>query len=280
MVLALVAALGLRVGPGNTTFPTLTARSMHYLVRMGLFRFLGLPTPMNVTEHDPAGRFIPLTQIKSSADLKAFIADMIPLLHLDQEPSETLGYIFSELVRNVLEHARTEAGALVAAQYYVKSNSIRIGIVDTGVGIKRTIAHSYNPKDDLEAIKLALTPGVTGTTRVEGGNEQNAGAGLFFVKSIANVNRSLMVVYSGKGFYKLLKKPLTKRGTVRLVADPDKDRHSESATMPEWRGTAIGVDIVLDHTWEFDYLIKAIGDIFSDSIRDRRKARFKRPRFA
>ncbi|MEA1929562.1 MAG: hypothetical protein U9M92_01575 [Patescibacteria group bacterium] len=42
---------------------------------------------------------------------------------------------------------------------------IRIGIADTGLGIKRTINKSYNAADDLEAIKLALVPGITGTTK-------------------------------------------------------------------------------------------------------------------
>ena len=47
---------------------------------------------------------------------------------------------------------------------------------------------------DKEAIQLALMPGITGTTRREGGTGINAGAGLFFIKSIAKINRDFFVV--------------------------------------------------------------------------------------
>ena len=130
---------------------------------------------------------------------------MIPLLHLEPEQAQTIGYVVSELVRNVIEHADAQNGAVICAQYYKKSNSIRIGIADTGFGIKKTINQSYLAKNDLEAIGLALRPGITGTTKKEGGTEQNAGAGLFFIKSIATVNRDFFIIYSGRGFYKLLK---------------------------------------------------------------------------
>ena len=90
---------------------------------------------------------------------------MIPLLHFDQEKVEPIRYIISELVRNVFEHAGSTEGAIVCAQYYKKSNTIRIGVADAGVGIKNTLDRLYNPKDDIEALSLALTPGITGTTK-------------------------------------------------------------------------------------------------------------------
>ncbi|HVO32857.1 MAG TPA: ATP-binding protein, partial [Elusimicrobiota bacterium] len=176
MVLSMVAALGLTVKPGQVQCEKLEAASKHYPVRMGLFKMLNIPSEINIKEHEAAGRFIPITQIRTSDELTKFITEMIPLLHLEPEQAKTLGYIVSELVRNVLEHAQAQHGAVLCAQYYKKSNAIRIGIADTGVGIKKTITQSWPAKDDLEAVRLALTPGITGTTRREGGTEQNAGA--------------------------------------------------------------------------------------------------------
>lgn len=49
---------------------------------------------------------------------------MIPLLHLSEENSTVVKYIIGELVRNVLEHAFAEDGAIVAAQYYKKTNRV------------------------------------------------------------------------------------------------------------------------------------------------------------
>lgn len=277
VILSMIAALGQRIKPENIICEKFEAASRNYFARMGLFKMLGISTDMIFTEHESAGRFIPLTQIKTSLELTTFITEMIPLLHLEPEPAKTIGYIVSELARNVLEHALTPNGALLCAQYYPKSKTIRIGIADNGVGIKKTINQSYPATTDLSAIKLALQPGITGTTKREGGTEQNAGAGLFFIKSIASVNRDFFVIYSGNGFYKLLKKASSAK--IRLQADPDKDRHSEDNNMPYWQGTVVGIDMSLNQTEEFSSLLDAIRATISHAISERKKARYKKPRF-
>ena len=277
IVLSMIAALGLTVKEDKIHCEKFEAKSKHYLARMGLFKFLKVSSGISFVEHESAGRFIPLTQIRTSDELTKFITEMIPLLHLEPEPSKTIGYIVSELARNVIEHAETENGAILCAQYYKKSNSIRIGIADTGVGIKETISRSHVAPTDLDAIRLALWPGITGTTRREGGTEQNAGAGLFFIKSIASVNRDFFVIYSGGGFYKLLKRPAGSK--QRLYADPFEDRHSKEANLPYWRGTIVGADITLDQTAEFSSLLDAIGNTYQAAVRDRIKARHKKARF-
>ncbi|QQR80318.1 MAG: ATP-binding protein [Deltaproteobacteria bacterium] len=276
VVLSMIAALGLKLSPENIRCQKLEARSRHYLVRMGLFKILNIVSDIQVIEHEPAGRFIPVTSIKTSQELSIFITEMIPLLHLEAEQAKTIGYIVSELVRNVIEHAESDQGAIICAQYYQKSNSIRIGITDTGLGIKKTISHSYPVPTDLEAIRLALTPGITGTTRKEGGTEQNAGAGLFFIKSIANVNRDFFVIYSGDSLYKLLKK---KGSRIHLNIDPFKDRHASCENLPYWQGTVVGVDITLDQTEAFTSLLQAIRKTYSTAVRERQKARYKKARF-
>lgn len=277
VVISMIASLGLTVKTENIRCEKLEAKSRHYLERMGLFRILQIPPGFKITEHEPAGRFIPITQIRSSDELSKFITEMIPLLHLETEQARTIGYIVAELVRNVIEHADAKNGAVLCAQYYKKSNAIRIGIVDTGKGIRTSINYSHFTKDDQEAIRLALWPGITGTTQREGGTEQNAGAGLFFIKSIASVNRDFFVVYSGHAIYKLLKAKQTKR--LILNADPFRDRHSKEDNLPIWQGTVVGIDITLDQTKEFSLLLGAIGKTYSQAVRERKKARYKKPHF-
>ena len=203
---------------------------------------------------------------------------MIPLLHLEPKHAEPIKYIVSELVRNVLEHASSKDGAVLCAQYYKKSNTIKIGIADTGVGIKKTINMSHKANTHLEAIRLALNPGITGTTRREGGTELNAGAGLFFIKSIAKVNRDFYMIYSGDAMFKLLK---TNRSTkrIRLFADPFEDRHSNEENLPYWNGTVVGIDLSLDATEEFSILLDLIRKIYVKTIKERKKARYRRPKF-
>lgn len=274
VVLSMVAALGLPIKPENIICDNLTAKSAHYLERMGLFKFLGINSGISIKEHESAGRFIPLTQIKNSDELSQFIREMIPLLHLKPLQADSIRYVVSELVRNVIEHACSEEGAIVSAQYFLKSNMIRIGIVDRGIGIKKSINQSHNAGTDLQAIQLALTPGITGTTRKEGGTEANAGAGLFFIKSIAKVNRDFFMIYSGNAMYKLLK-----GNPNKLYADPFSDKHSKIDNLPYWNGTVVGIDISLDETKEFSDLLDLIRDIYSKTVRERIKAKYKRPRF-
>lgn len=281
VVLAMIATLGLAVKLKNKKskieFKDLQATSKHYLARMGLFKLLGIKTAISVKEHEPAGRFIPLTKIVNSDELTGFITDMVPLLHTAADHAEAIRYVVSELVRNVFEHSGSVEGAIVCAQYYKKSNSIKIGVADCGVGIKNSIRHAYPAGSDLDAILLALTPGITGTTRKLGGTEANAGAGLFFIKSIAKTNRDFFVIYSGSAMYKLLKTPINKK--VRLTPDPSKDRHSIKRGLPCWGGTVVGIDISLDSHQNFDLLLDLIRVAYRKEIKERKKKMYKRAKF-
>ena len=278
VVLAMIVARGLTVKPGKITSDALVARSVHYLERMKLFEILQVRSGISISEHDTSGRFVPLTQIKNADEQTRFITEMIPMLHLEPQHAGTIRYVVSELVRNVLEHAGSSDGAIVAAQYHAKSNMIRIGIADNGLGIKQTINQSHRAWSDIEAIKLALTPGISGTTAREGGTSDNAGAGLFFIKSIAASNRNFFMVYSGNSLYKLLKrKPVAK--TV-LYADPNRDNHSEKTDLPYWQGTVVGIDISLEATGEFTSLLQMINKTYDSAVKQRRKTRYRKARFA
>jgi anti-sigma regulatory factor (Ser/Thr protein kinase) len=274
VALSMVASLSIGLKKENIECQKIKAKSGHYLERMGLFKFLGIDSGMNILEHDSSGRFIPLTQITNSDQLTRFITEMIPLLHLGPHQTEPIRYIVSELVRNVLEHAETKNGAILCAQYFIKSNTIRIGIVDSGIGIKKSLNRSHATSDDIDAIKLALVPGVTGTTSREGGTAQNAGAGLFFIKSIAYINSNFFIIYSGSGMYKLLRK--REKDRLLLHADPFLDRHSEKNGLPKWQGTVIGIDISLDSTSEFTVLLDLIRNTYSKAIRERKEKKYKK----
>lgn len=277
LVLSMVAALGLSCRPENIVSEHMEAKSKHYLKRMNLFDLLKIDTDITIEEHESAGRFIPLTQISGNEELTKFITDVIPLLHLRPEQAQPIRYVISELTRNVFEHSQSKIGAILCAQYFKKSNRISIGIVDRGVGVKKTISNAWPIESDLEAIRLALMPGITGTTRRIGGTDYNAGAGLFFIKSIAKVNRDFFVIYSGNSLYKLLKTQYGKN--IRLYGDPYRDKHSKSEDFPYWQGTAVGVDISLDSREEFSELLKLIRDTYSKTVKERRREFYKKARF-
>jgi anti-sigma regulatory factor (Ser/Thr protein kinase) len=252
-------------------------RSIRYLSRMKLTDVMGVDPGLPLTEHAPEGRFIPVTQVLNQRDLNDFVVDMVPLLHATPDEAGPIKYVVTELVRNVLEHAGSRVGAMVAAQYYARTERLSIGVADLGIGLRRSLA-LHRVGSDIEAIHLALRPGVTGTTLRLGGNEQNAGAGLFFIKSIALASGNHFVIYSGTAMFKLLRG----RGTEQpvLLPDPVADRATREIDLPLWPGTAVGVDISIAAANTFADLLAEIRQAYRLDVRDRTKAKYRRPKFA
>lgn len=277
VVISMIAALGKLVEPSNITCEDITAKSGLYLDRMGLFKFINIqPNNKKIKTHEPAGRFIPITQIKNSNDLDLFIKDLVPLLHLDKEPkhAHAIQHIFSELIRNVLEHAQSKNGAIVCAQYFKKSNKIAIGVVDAGIGLKKSLNQSYKVRDDKSAIKFALTPGITGTTSKPGGTAQNAGFGLFLIKSIAFINSDYFTIISGDKMYKMKQR----KKEIELESNPFDYRHKLMDISP-WNGVVVGVDISLNQTEEFKTLLDIIYKFYSGEVKSQKKQIYKKPKF-
>jgi len=277
LVLSMTAALGLAIKEknGQINCHGTTAKSINYPCRMKLFEYLGVNPNIELEEHEPSGRFIPLTKITNGSEQTKFIEDLVPLLHTSASQADSIKYTISELVRNVLEHAESPMGAMVCAQYFKKSNRISIGVADTGIGIKESLSASHDVPSHGEAIKMALIPGITGKTSVPGGTGENAGAGLFFIKSIAKINRNFFVIYSGNSMYKLLKMQGDSRTT--LFPDPNRDRHSLRQDLPDWQGTAVGVDISVSDNQDFAQLLGKIREVYSLGIKERKK--LKKARF-
>ena len=252
-------------------------RSLPYLVRMGLFDHVQIDHATTITAHEDAGRFIPLQQIFTSRQLTDFVVDMIPLLHAQPYQVEPIQYVISELVRNVLEHAQSPGGAFVCAQLYQTSGVLAIGVADSGVGVQRAMSRSHRVTTAWDALVLALKPGISGTTARIGGTDYNAGAGLFFTKSVAAASRNYFVLYSGNALFKL--KPTARSHPIALCADPLADHHTKRINMPLWQGTLVGIDISLERDMMFTELMQAIREAFQVDVKRRKKAMYKKPRF-
>ena len=267
--LALTTALALKVGKQNAAIKGPVPSSARYIDRMGLYDFVKTPSPFKEYDHkESSGRFVPITIIKNGKDQSRFVTNTIPLYHLDPKNSRILGYIIGELVRNAIEHSMSSHGAVVAAQYYKDSNRISFAICDTGIGLWKSL-QIWHPRTDKEALTLALTPGVSGTTRKLDGTADNAGAGLFFIKSIVKISRGYFVIFSGNSTYTLLKsRPDVKN---KLFADPFEDHHAFSDQISRFDGTLVAVDFKLDSTPEYRDLLSSIGDFYETAIKEHKK---------
>ncbi len=278
VVLAMTAALAtkFRDGGGQVTGSATQVKTLAYLIRMKLFNYLGIDPGKEIQEHEESGRFIPLTQIRNTEELKQAIINLVPLLHAPAAVADPIKYVFSEMVRNVLEHSRSPIGAFVCAQYYKESGRIAIGIADAGIGVMKSMEKNHNVRDHKAALQLALQPGITGTTSRIGGNEFNAGAGLFFTKSIATLSRNRFFLYSGDSMFRLMK--TRKRYAPELNTNPNDDPHA-FVHAPNWQGTVVGIDLNIEEGVEFATLLNQIRGAYEIDVRRKKnyanKIRFK-----
>jgi hypothetical protein len=252
-------------------------RSIPYLQRMGLFRVLGYKNPLQIHEHEECGRFIPLRKILTNAELDSLIKEIDPILHTTRDNSRVIKHVFSELLRNVLEHSLSKYGGNVCATYNKKKKKISIGISDAGIGIFNSLYTHHKFSNHLEAILAALTPGISGTTSRLGGTQENAGAGLFFTKCIAQSTRNNFLIYSGKSYFKLKATPRGK--TIVFNSDPKQDHSTTKDNLPYFNGTLLGIDIFIEDTEAFNNLIDKIGAAYQLSVKKAKKDYYKRIKF-
>ena len=250
-------------------------RSIPYLQRMGLFDALGYLDPIETKTHEETGRFIPLTRIHSS-DLERVLKTIDPILHTTQDTSRPVKYVFSELLRNVFEHSRAPNGGHVCATFNKKKKKISVGISDNGQGILNGMRGFRRFTSHKEAILNALTPGISGTNPKIGGTSQNAGAGLFYTKCIAQSTRNHFLIYSGDSYFKLRTAP---SGTTTFNPNPVDDVSTIKDALPFFNGTLIGIDLSIDDTEAFNNLIKRIGEVYQLSVKKAKKNYYKKIKF-
>ena len=253
-------------------------RSIPYLQRMGLFSTLGYSDPVETKRHEETGRFIPLTRITTSDELATFLKDIDPILHTTPDTSRTVKHVFSEMLRNVLEHSLSPLGGHVCATYNHNRKKVSIGISDTGRGIREGMVGYKRFTNHKEAILNALIPGISGTTTRLGGTQENAGAGLFFTKCIAQSTRNHFLIYSGDSYFKLLTRPSSEE--IHFNANPEDDYATIKDSLPVFPGTVIGIDIHIEDTTAFNKLMQMIGDSYRASLNKMKKDYYKRIKFS
>lgn len=237
--------------------------SQRYAIRMGLFQHLSVPHEPLVEEHEESGRFIPLTQVKTSAELTGVIGNVSALLHLDKEPHglAAVQYCISELIRNVLEHSGSLEGAFVCAQRYTSEpQHVSIAVADCGFGIAETLAYSYPQAKDSNrtALQLAMQLGITGATRSGMyGAVDNAGAGLFFTRAIAKATGGYFALITGDGAFRI--KRLRKGVKPLVFHDAFADRRHNFWTLPwSWPGTVAAVEVFTQNVRNFPKFFESI----------------------
>lgn len=206
-------ASGREVGFANLEF----CPALAYLQRMDFFALSGVPLPERFRRHDASGRFVPLRLVDASTRgsvdkvCSELAACVFPELAASDDvevtgPFDMLEYAASELINNVLQHAK--GPGYVAAQVYPKSGFVRLAVADAGIGIRQSFVETqpvfWDPKmSHLDAVCTALRPKVSSKMHLSTGwgESVNAGVGLSVLKEVARHADGLFTLISGNGFY-------------------------------------------------------------------------------
>lgn len=237
-------------------------RKTAYAARMRLFEHLGLDFDPGLQEREAAGRFVPLTQVKTSREVASVIGDISALLHLQEDP-ETLSavqFCVSELLRNVLEHSESPDGAFVCAHRYTTSepHRVTIAVADCGQGIPSHLGRAYPEaaKDDQVALRLAMQLGITGALSGPYGRPDNAGAGLFITRSIAKGSGGYFFLLSGRAGYRL-RRARNEEEMTELYLDPyTEPRHDSYRFDSPWQGTVVSAEIRTEKIADYDNFLR------------------------
>lgn len=230
-----------------------------FLLRIGLPQFLGkqvVSTPWTSSD-----RFVALTQVQSSSNIHPCVVSIMKLLAIeDTEMADAIQYSLVELIRNVVQHARSGIGAVVTAVYMPTTGLVDVAVADIGCGIRASLHERYREiKDDITAVKFAMQPHVSGTFQ-RGAYESmssNAGLGLFFIKEI--------VTRSSGGFFLSSGSMLANLWGNR---DGSPGKRYYSAKASGWRGTFALLQMRRDMIGEFDALLQRCREIAAEVRRD------------
>ena len=178
--------------------------AVQYLSRMDFFtdeiRWCVPPQAEGFVRHDAAGRFIPIRNLRDQRETAGTAREIVQCLDVANAASaNTIKYALSEIIDNALQHSESPTGTYVSAQFFPRLDCVNAVIADTGIGIRAHLSRHPQYRgltDDLEALRIALTPNVTGTyigDRGEGRMEfenENQGIGLSVVDHIAKPQRT------------------------------------------------------------------------------------------
>jgi hypothetical protein len=150
-----------------------------YQSHMGFFQALGIDHGNRAGEAPGGANYLPLTRL-CVEDLREEVTGgtthigevvarhaqrMAGLLTRSDEGDlyEVLAYSLQEMMRNIVEHSGAPA-IEYCLQHWPTKSRVHLALLDTGVGMRASL--SANPhleiSSDLDALKLALMPGVSG----------------------------------------------------------------------------------------------------------------------
>jgi len=153
---------------------------LKYLERMDFFRFASKYFRLKPSEPQISDRYLrssysdvllEITPIEKSDDIHFIVgqvkdhAHAILARHLHYDNRAINGFIvaLSEVCQNIIEHSET-TGYVGIQKYHFQNmgkNIVKIAVMDTGIGFRKSLSKRFSLRDDLEAVERALLHGAS-----------------------------------------------------------------------------------------------------------------------
>lgn len=175
-----------------------------YANTMQLWEALGLTPPEPVFQRNNAGRYHPLEVLKDVTTVETTAGTLVQLLKPVCSDGTTLGAVdtmLRELVDNCYSHSDVSDGVagMICAQVWGAGGKAQIALVDTGIGIRKSLALNPALQQRLEcenSCEIATEYGVTGKP-----GKGHSGYGLAVARGLIAQSGGVLIVRSGnEGF--------------------------------------------------------------------------------
>ena len=242
-------------------------KHLTYPAHMGFFKAMSIDFGRSPRREEFIANYIPIRiintdQIHSEANShgvhygeyieRYFVPEFLDILtkRISEDIVEILQYSIREIIRNIIEHSQCRQFA-ICGQYYETRQQISLAIIDTGIGLCKSLMNNPTLKisNDLEAIYLALSQGISGKVykgmrNKPKGNWANSGFGLFMTSSICQIDGDFTIVSGSAGCH---------------IKDDNKNYFASS-----YHGTAVNLTISLNINQKLPILLNTINGNLKD----------------
>lgn len=204
---------------------------LKYLERMDFFKFAETyfspvpPKPKFLERYlrsSYSDVLLEITPIEKSDDIHYIVgkvkdrAHAILANHLHYDEAAINGFIvaLSEVCQNIIEHSETKGFVGVQKYYFQKLNKniVKIAVMDTGIGFKKSLSERFSLKNDLEAIEKGLLHGASRYA------DKGRGHGLSAVRRFVNQWNGKLSIRSGTARLSIIPKWARGKGKEQNLA--------------------------------------------------------------
>lgn len=177
--------------------------SVHsYLSHLGFFDYILMGEGNAVGQASGSSQYLPITRIEKpdfNSDTQTTqdwygqimsavrgLARVVSGTSTDTEENRLYNYALREIIRNVFEHSEASECYVCGQRWW--NGRVEIAVVDEGIGIAQSLRKSFELNDDIEALNMAIKPGVSSTSNIQESENiyDNSGFGLYVLSQLAS----------------------------------------------------------------------------------------------